>query len=215
MKEIKDYAEFLKELSGGFTTLPRISALEELRQQVLRCRACPLHRTRRKCVFGEGNPFAEIMFVGEAPGENEDRTGRPFVGRAGELLTRIIKAMGYEREDVYIANIVKCRPPGNRTPTKEEQRACFPFLQKQIEIIKPKVIVALGAVAASNLLSTSQPLTKLRGQWGYYKDIPVMPTFHPSYILQRGESKEIKKLVWQDMKKVLAYLGKLSASTKK
>ena len=130
-------------------------------------------------------------------------------GKAGELLTRIIKAMGYSRDQVYIANVLKCRPPGNRTPTKEEQNACFPFLEKQIEIIKPKVIVALGAVAASRLLSTSEPLTRLRGRWGYYKEIPVMPTFHPSYILQRGESKEIKKLVWQDMKKVLRYLGKL------
>jgi len=209
MKELKEYFRFLKELSGGFVTLSRFSALAELEQKVRSCKACPLHRTRRKYVFGEGNPYAELMFVGEAPGETEDRTGRPFVGKAGELLTRIIKAMGYSRDQVYIANILKCRPPGNRTPTKEEQNACFPFLAKQIDIIKPKVIVALGAVAASRLLSTSEPLTRLRGRWGYYKEIPVMPTFHPSYILQRGESKEIKKLVWQDMKKVLRYLGKL------
>jgi len=154
-------------------------------------------------VLGEGNPLAEIFFVGEAPGAQEDATGRPFVGRAGELLSRIIKAMGYSRDEVYIGNVLKCRPPGNRTPTEEEQRACFPYLKRQIEVIKPKVLVALGRVAAVNLTGQRATLSSMRGRVHYFGEIPVVVTYHPSFLLQRGEPKELKKLVWEDMKLVL------------
>ncbi len=177
--------------------------MREVEEEVARCRKCSLHATRRNYVLGEGNLLAEIFFVGEAPGAREDATGRPFVGRAGELLTRIIKAMGYTRRDVYIGNILKCRPPGNRTPSEEEQKACFPYLKRQIEIIKPRVLVALGRVAAVNLTGEKTSLSAMRGRIHRFEGIPVVVTYHPSYLLQRGEPRELKKMVWEDMKLAL------------
>ena len=194
-------------MSGGFVTLHRVSLLQEIAEEVVRCRKCPLWQSRRNPVPGEGSPFARIFFVGEAPGATEDATGRPFVGRAGELLTRIIKAMGFSRKEVFIGNILKCRPPGNRTPTEEEQKTCFPYLERQIEIIKPEVLIALGRVAAVNLTGKKTSLSSMRGEVHHFRGIPVVVTYHPSYLLQRGEPKELKKLVWADMKLALRILN--------
>jgi DNA polymerase len=178
----------------------------ELEAETKRCKKCAeLARTRRNVVFGVGNPQAELMFIGEAPGADEDAQGEPFVGRAGQLLTKIIEAMGLRREEVYIANVLKCRPPENRTPLPEETANCLPYLQKQIEMIRPKVIVALGATALRVLLDIQIGITKMRGNWYAYRDIPIMPTFHPAYLLRNPPAK---KEVWQDMKAVLARLGR-------
>jgi len=146
------------------------------------------------------------MFVGEAPGRDEDRQGRPFVGRAGQLLTKIIEAMGFKRQDVYIANVVKCRPPENRTPRPDEVKACSPYLLRQIELINPRVIVALGKIAAEFLLQTDKSISDLRGHFGQFEGIPVMPTFHPAYLVRNEGNREIKRLVWEDMKKVMKLL---------
>ena len=175
--------------------------LQELKQEVLQCRACPLHRTRRNPVLGEGNPRAILVFVGEAPGAEEDQQGRPFVGKAGELLTRIIKAMGLEREEVYITNVLKCRPPNNRNPRPEEIRACLPFLLRQMEIIKPKLICTLGTFAAQTLLGTQERITSLRGRFHQWRGIKVMPTFHPAFLLR---NPAYKRLAWEDVKKIMA-----------
>jgi DNA polymerase len=164
-----------------------------------------LSRCRHSVVFGVGSPRAEIMFVGEAPGHDEDMQGIPFVGRAGELLTKIIAAMGYTREDVYIANVLKCRPPQNRTPFPEEVANCLPYLLSQIELIRPKIIVALGATAVRALLDVQLGITKMRGHWYTFRDIPIMPTFHPAYLLRNPPAK---KEVWDDMKAVLEKLGR-------
>lgn len=180
--------------------------LAMLEAQVKNCRRCPtLACARRNVVFGTGNPRAELMFIGEAPGEDEDAQGEPFVGRAGQLLTRIIEAMGMQRSEVYIANVLKCRPPENRTPLPDEMANCLPYLQQQIEMIRPKVIVALGATALRGLLDIQTGITKMRGQWYLYRGIPIMPTFHPAYLLRNPAAK---KEVWQDMKAVLARLGR-------
>ncbi len=181
---------------------------EKLIRRIMSCTFCPLYKGRTQAVPGEGNRKAELMFVGEAPGRDEDIQGRPFVGRAGQLLTRIIQAMGFEREHVYIANVIKCRPPENRTPKPDEIKACSPYLVKQIELVKPKVIVALGKVAAEFLLQTNKSMSELRGNFGEYAGIPVMPTFHPSYLVRNEGNKEIKRMVWEDMKKVLKLLGR-------
>lgn len=178
--------------------------MELLRLDVMECIACPLGGTRKHAVFGEGNPQAVLMFVGEGPGAREDETGRPFVGPAGELLTRIIGAMGLNREDVYITNIVKCRPPGNRDPQPEEVAACIGYLQAQVNAVGPKVIVALGRIASQALLQEATPITRLRGTFRVYQGIPVMPTFHPSYLLQNPSRK---RDVWEDIKKVMDVLG--------
>ena len=178
--------------------------LESLASACSSCAACPLADQRTNVVFGEGDPQADLMFIGEGPGHDEDASGRPFVGRAGALLTRIIKAMGYDRSQVYIANVVKCRPPGNRDPEPGEAAACRPWLDRQIELIKPKVIVALGRVAANNLLGEEKPISRIRGRWLDLNGIDLMPTFHPSYLL-RNESK--KREVWTDMKKIMARLN--------
>jgi len=180
---------------------------EKLDRQIMNCQFCPLFKTRIQAVPGEGKREARLMFVGEAPGKDEDIQGRPFVGRAGQLLTRIIKAMGFERNQVYIANVVKCRPPENRTPRPDEIRACSPYLIKQIELIKPEVIVALGKVAAEFLLTTTKSMSELRGNFGDFQGIPVMPTFHPSYLIRNEGNQKIKKMVWEDMKKVMKLLG--------
>jgi DNA polymerase len=156
-------------------------------------------------VFGVGNPQAELMFIGEAPGADEDAQGEPFVGRAGQLLTKIIEAMGLSRSEVYIANVLKCRPPENRVPLPEETASCLPYLEKQIETIRPKVIVALGATALRALLDIQIGITKMRGNWYTYRDIPIMPTFHPAYLLRNPPAK---REVWEDMKAVLRKLGR-------
>jgi uracil-DNA glycosylase len=178
-----------------------VSSLEELRDDIGDCRRCKLHLGRTHVVFGIGNPNAKLMFVGEGPGRDEDLKGEPFVGRAGQLLTDIItKGMGLTREDVYIANVVKCRPPENRNPEPDEVASCEPFLKKQIELIRPKIIVALGKFAVQALLQSKVPITRLRGNWHTYMGIKLMPTFHPAYLLRNPADK---KLVWEDIKKVM------------
>ena len=166
-----------------------------------RCKLCTLGRSQ--IVFGVGNPKARLMFVGEAPGEDEDKKGEPFVGRAGQLLTKIIEAIGLSRDQVYIANVIKCRPPGNRNPEPDEVAACEPFLFRQIEVIQPKVIVPLGKFAAQSLLKTMDPITKLRGRQFDYRGTILIPTFHPAYLLRNPSAK---REVWDDMKKVRAIL---------
>ena len=168
------------------------------------CQRCKLHTLgRRQVVFGVGNPNADLMFVGEGPGADEDIQGEPFVGRAGQLLTKIIEAIGMTRQDVYIANVIKCRPPQNRNPEPDEVEKCEPFLFRQIETIKPKVIVALGKFAAQSLLKTSEPITRIRGREYKYRDAILMPTYHPAYLLRNPSSK---REVWEDMKRVRAIL---------
>ena len=184
----------------------RVSSLDisELRDTVLKCKLCAeLARTRKKVVFGSGNLQAELVFVGEAPGADEDQQGLPFVGRAGQLLTKIIEAMGMTRDQVFICNVLKCRPPHNRPPAPEEVVHCRPYLKRQLEIIKPKVIVALGNHAVKALLQTERGISQLRGSFQEYEGIPVMCTYHPAYLLRSpGE----KRKVWEDMKKVIQFL---------
>lgn len=192
-----------------------IVTLDELKDVASECRRCRLCETRKTVVFGEGNPKARLMFIGEGPGKTEDETGRPFVGRAGELLTRIIEnGMHLRREDVYIANVVKCRPTvdglgtRDRPPEADETAACSPFLLRQIEIIKPDAIVTLGNPSTRFLLKTTEGITKLRGTEASFEGIPVFPTYHPSYVLRNGgDSSPLKKDVWADIKKVMAKLG--------
>ena len=186
-------------------TVDGASTLPELRAVIGDCRRCKLAGHRTQIVYGVGNPHAELIFVGEAPGRDEDLRGEPFVGRAGQLLTEIIvKGMKLAREDVYIANIIKCRPPQNRNPEPDEIAACEPFLIRQLALIKPKAIVALGTFAAQALLKTRTPITRLRGTWADYQGIPLMPTFHPAYLLRNPGDK---RLVWQDIQQVMARLG--------
>ena len=189
------------------TPIPNdFKSLDEIVKHVSACRSCPLCQTRTNTVPGEGNADApDIMFIGEGPGADEDAQGRPFIGKAGQLLTKMIVAMGYNREELFIANVVKCRPPNNRAPLPEEMEACLPYLQQQVGLIKPKVIVGLGATAIKGLLGKTAGITRLRGTWQEYQGIKLMPTFHPSYLL-RDPSK--KKVVWQDLKLVLKELGK-------
>ena len=177
--------------------------LEALKKEVLGCRECDLAKTRTNVVFGSGNPKARLMFIGEAPGEEEDKQGLPFVGRAGQLLTKIIEAMGLKRQDVYIANILKCRPPNNRAPLPTEILACRENVKRQVEMINPRVICTLGKFATQTLLDTQTPISALRGNFREYNGIKVMPTFHPAYLLRNPDDK---KLVWQDMKKVMKEL---------
>jgi len=181
-------------------------ALTAIRDHIGDCTRCKLHTLgRRQVVFGVGNPDADLMFVGEAPGADEDVQGVPFVGRAGQLLTKMIQAMGFARDDVYIANVIKCRPPGNRNPEPDEIATCEPFLFQQIEAIQPKVIVALGAFAARTLLKTTDPISRLRGRIYSYRGVPLIPTFHPSFLLR---SPEYKRDAWEDLKKALGVLGR-------
>jgi uracil-DNA glycosylase family 4 len=177
------------------------SSLEELRAAIGDCQRCKLCSGRTNLVFGVGNPAAKLMFVGEGPGRDEDLQGEPFVGRAGQLLTDIItKGMGLKREDVYIANVVKCRPPENRNPEPDEVAACEPFLKKQIDLVRPDIIIGLGKFAVQTLLQSKVPISKLRGNWHSYHGIKLMPTFHPAYLLRNPADK---KLVWEDIKKVI------------
>jgi len=174
--------------------------LQWLRDYMGDCHRCPLGEHRQNLVFGEGDPEARLVFVGEAPGYREDQTGRPFVGPAGELLNDMIGAMGLERGDTYICNVLKSRPPDNRDPRPEEIRECFPFLRKQLEIIEPDVIVTLGRPATQNLLDSDQPLGALRGRWQEWEEIPVMPTYHPAYLLRNADQK---RKVWNDLQLVV------------
>lgn len=179
-------------------------ALKALRDALGDCTRCTLHRSRTNLVFGEGNPNAELVFVGEGPGRDEDLSGRPFVGVAGQLLDRIIEAMGLHRDGVYICNVVKCRPPENRTPEESESNICGPFLRRQLAVIRPKVIVALGGTAAAYLLGGPQAITRIRGRFHTVDNIPMMPTFHPAYLLRNPAEK---RAVWNDMQLVMDVLG--------
>lgn len=188
------------------SSAPAAERLATLRDQVIgACTRCKLHRGRNLLVFGVGNPAAEIVFVGEGPGADEDRQGIPFVGPAGQLLTKMIVAMGKHRDDVYICNVVKCRPPNNRDPEPDEVEACEGFLKAQLAIVAPRVIVALGRYAAQTLLRTKTPITKLRGNWQSYQGIDVMPTYHPSYLLrEEADPKQARKReAWSDLKQVM------------
>jgi len=181
------------------------NSLEELREILGDCRRCKLAPGRTNLVYGVGNPAARLVFVGEGPGHDEDLRGEPFVGRAGQLLTEIItKGMQLRREDVYICNVVKCRPPGNRNPEPDEVEACEPFLRRQIELIGPQVVVALGKFAAQTLLRSKTPITRLRGQWFDFHGVQLMPTFHPAYLLRNPGDK---RLVWEDIQQVMRALG--------
>ena len=182
-----------------------VAALKVIREDIGDCTRCKLHgQGRKQIVFGVGNPAADLMFVGEGPGADEDEQGEPFVGRAGQLLNKMIEAMGIKREDVYIANVVKCRPPGNRTPERDETETCSPFLFRQIEVIKPKAIVALGAVAAKSLLGINDTMGNMRGQWYDFRGTKLRVTYHPAFLLrdprQKGEA-------WKDLQEVMKYLG--------
>ena len=187
--------------------LQEADTLETLRSELGDCRRCKLSGGRTHIVFGVGNPRATLMFVGEGPGRDEDLRGEPFVGRAGQLLTEIItKGMKMRREDVYIANVIKCRPPENRNPEPDEIAACQPFLRRQIELVRPQVLVALGTFAAQTLLGVRTPISRLRGHWHEYQGVKLMPTLHPAYLLRNPNDK---RLVWEDVKMVLRELGHL------
>ena len=191
--------------NSGPAGSPSLSPLEKVAAAVADCRRCPLHETRSHTVFGEGDPAADLMFVGEGPGADEDRIGRPFVGKAGHLLDDIIeKGMGLRREQVFIANVVKCRPPGNRNPEPVEIAACTPYLHAQIDLIRPKVIVALGKFAAQTLLESKSSISSLRGRFFDYRGIRLMPTFHPSYLLRQPGDK---RLAWKDIQQVMRLLS--------
>jgi DNA polymerase len=190
-------------LESGVTDPVR--GLKLIREDIGDCTRCRLHQQGRKqIVFGVGNPKAELMFIGEAPGADEDEQGEPFVGRAGQLLNNMIKAMGVQREQVYIANIIKCRPPGNRTPERDECETCSPFLMRQIAVIKPKVIVALGAVAAKTLLAINSPMSELRGRWYDFRGTKLAVTYHPAFLLRDPRQK---KETWKDLQMVMKELG--------
>jgi len=183
----------------------RDAAMVAIREDLGDCTRCRLHKQGRKqIVFGVGNPHAEVMFVGEAPGADEDEQGIPFVGRAGQLLTNMIKAMGLQREDVYIANVIKCRPPGNRTPERDECDTCSPFLLRQIDVVSPKIIVALGAVAAKSLLQINDSMANLRGRTYDFRNTKLIVTYHPAYLLRDPRQK---KEAWKDLRRVMQHLG--------
>jgi uracil-DNA glycosylase len=234
-EDIKAHVDFLADAGAGFVlrgpgdnvereagpapTLPSLAgppvrtaaerkALEEIDRQVLVCKLCGLHRLRTRAVPGEGNRSAEVMFVGEAPGRDEDVQGRPFVGRAGQLLRKIIAAMTFREDEVYITNIIKCRPPDNRVPHREEEEACSPYLVRQIELIRPRVIVTLGKTPTDYFVPGREGMTARRGHFGDYRGIPVMPTFHPSYLVRNEGNRELKRMVWEDMQKVMALVGR-------
>ena len=204
---------------GGTGSTPSASApvsspLAAVASEIAACTRCGLHAGRTNTVPGQGNPQPEILFVGEAPGKDEDEQGLAFVGRAGQLLTKMIEAMGFAREDVFIANINKCRPPDNRKPTREEMDTCLPFLKRQIATLKPKVIIAMGATAVEGLvpLPEGQTISKVRGQWLEFEGIPLMPTYHPAYLLR---NPAMKRPVWDDLKTVLGLLGRSVPVVKK
>jgi DNA polymerase len=184
--------------------IARLSAMDQI--EVRPCTRCRLCQTRTQTVFGEGDPEAAIFFIGEGPGENEDLQGRPFVGRAGELLNKMIAGMGLKREQVFIANIVKCRPPGNRTPGPDEVAACTPYLVRQLEIVRPRVIVTLGLPATRYMLETKLSMGQMRGQWQNWRGIRLMPTYHPAFLL-RSYTPQNRQAVWNDLKAVMSEVG--------
>jgi len=189
-----------------FESMDKIAgdSLLKTRDDLGECTRCKLHKTRHTIVFGDGNPKAELVFVGEGPGADEDAQGLPFVGRAGKLLTQMIEAMGLQRKDVYICNVVKCRPPENRQPEEDEVKACSPFLMRQIDAIAPKVIVCLGATAAKTLLQTNRGISQFRGEWLEFRGRKLLATYHPAYLLRNPPAKSE---VWKDLQKVMAVLG--------
>jgi len=196
----------LRDRADALRAIGETKDLKPLRDLVSGCQMCGLAAGRTLTVFGEGNPKADLMFIGEGPGYHEDVQGKPFVGRAGALLTKMIQAMGLQRDQVFITNIVKCRPPGNRDPEPDEIKACEPFLKRQIEIIRPKIICALGRISIQGLLRDTTPISKVRGQWRTYQDIPLMPTFHPAFLLR---SPDQKRLAWEDLKAVMGKWAEL------
>jgi len=202
--DLEEKIQYFSLLDIGF--IQKKSFPININDRILHCQKCPLSLTRKNAVPGEGNINADLMFVGEAPGRDEDIRGRPFVGKAGQLLTKIINAMEFTREEVYITNVVKCRPPDNRTPNKDEINQCKEYLMEQIAMIKPKVIVCLGKVATDYFVPSKMGITSLRGQFYEFNQIKIMPTFHPSYLLRNEGDKTKKKMVWEDMKKVMAFL---------
>ncbi len=211
LHNLEERLRFFSELGVEFVSSPSASREEvfhSLKEEILRCRKCGLSQGRKQAVPGEGNPEAELMFVGEAPGRDEDLQGRPFVGKAGQLLTRIINAMGFERKEVYITNVVKCRPPENRTPQAGEVEKCQGYLLRQVEFIRPRVVVTLGKVATDFFIRSHLGMTALRGNFHPCGPVQVMPTFHPSYLIRNEGNRELKRMVWEDMKKVMALLGK-------
>jgi uracil-DNA glycosylase family 4 len=202
----KPPAEAGRELFSVYPGLEKTETLEALREFIGDCTRCKLAPGRKNLVFGVGDPEAELMFVGEGPGADEDERGEPFVGRAGQLLTDIIeRGMRMRRQEVYICNVVKCRPPGNRNPEPDEVVSCEPFLMRQIELVRPKVIVGLGTFAVQSLLKVKIPISKLRGRWHDVRGIRMMPTFHPAYLLRNPADK---RLVWADIQEVMKALGK-------
>lgn len=212
-EDFKDYLQYVKGLGYAGVALSEDSlrildnqyketkseTLDMIRRDLGTCRKCTLHKGRKHIVFGAGNPRAKLVLVGEAPGYEEDLKGRPFVGQAGQLLTRILQAIGLTREDVYICNIIKCRPPGNRNPEPDEIAACIPYLRRQLRAIRPGLICALGTFAAQTLLETDTPISQLRGRFHLYENTPLLPTYHPAYLL-RNPGK--KRDVWEDMQKL-------------
>lgn len=210
MEELKEILKFYRELGVEFIERehsdPRVE-LDEVTRVIKNCTRCELHKTKKNYVPGEGSSSPDVVFIGEGPGETEDNFGRPFIGNAGQLLDKVIARMGYSRETVFIGNIVKCRPPNNRDPLKDEVDACMPFLIRQLEILRPKVIVCLGKVAMNNLLGTDYSIMAQRGKQFEFRGIPVIPTFHPAYILRQQTQDEISKAkwdMWHDMENVLA-----------
>jgi len=215
ISDLKIYLEYLKGM--GIDSLPvsdqiskkvlpsrsETQTLADVRKELGDCKRCKLHRTRKTIVFGEGNEKAALMFIGEGPGYDEDVQGRPFVGKAGQLLTKIIESIDLSREEVYIANIIKCRPPQNRNPEPDEIESCNPFLMKQIRVIQPKIICALGTFSAQTLLQTDTKITALRGKLYDFEGIKVIPTYHPAFLLRNPEKK---REVWEDMKKIAEWL---------
>ena len=208
LEELKKYLEFLPSLGIKEIYLSlqakeifekmrsKRKLLEEIRQKLGECKRCKLYQTRHHIVFGEGNPEAKLVLVGEAPGREEDLQGKPFVGAAGQLLTKMLKAIGLSREEVYICNVIKCRPPGNRNPQPDEIDACLPFLLEQLKVINPKVICTLGSISTHTLLNTKIPVSKLRGQIHAWQGIKLIPTFHPAYLLRNPSQK---RLAWEDL----------------
>jgi uracil-DNA glycosylase family 4 len=190
----------------------RTESFAGITEEITACKKCSLHKTRTNVVPGQGKMSPDIMFIGEAPGADEDAQGLSFVGRAGKLLTKMIVAMGYTRDDVFIGNILKCRPPDNRTPVPEEIAMCIPYLLRQIAVLRPKVIVALGGTAVRGLLKDETPISKLRGKWTEFAGVPLMPTYHPAYLLR---SPSAKRDSWADLQAVLKKLGKKAPPVKK
>lgn len=206
--QLSIWLKSLKEVGVEFLPISlEITDMEQLKEKVGSCTACDLSKTRKNLVFGEGNPNTDLMFIGEAPGAEEDLQGRPFVGASGQLLTKMIQAMGFKREEVYIANILKCRPPSNRDPSRWEVGSCIGYLKLQIRFISPKVIVTLGRIAARALLGLSERVafSEIRGRWQEYEGIPLMPTYHPSFLLRNPERK---REAWEDLKQVIKRISR-------